>query len=233
MSSSFDFLSLVNVSRSFRQGSNIIPVLKSINLKLFSGESVALLGPSGSGKSTLLHICGLLDTPDSGEVCIKNIPVPKGEKNRTMLRRSYLGFVYQFHHLLPEFSAWENVIIAQRIHGLLNRENQAQNLLTRFGLAHRLQHFPSQLSGGEQQRVAIARSLVHSPSILLADEPTGNLDEKTSEIVFQEMMEYVKEKKIAALIATHNLRLAQKMDRIIYLDQGFLKEWRALEDSNL
>ncbi|MGE0755167.1 MAG: ABC transporter ATP-binding protein, partial [Alphaproteobacteria bacterium] len=196
-----------------------------LNLAVQAGESVALVGPSGSGKSTLLQIAGLLDTPTSGSIHITGRELGKaGEGARTQARLQCIGFVYQFHHLLPEFSALENVMIPQMILGRnkMQAADKAHALLDRLGLADRVTHRPARLSGGEQQRVAIARALANDPVLLLADEPTGNLDEHTSERVFALLMEVVKENRLAALIATHNTQLAARMDRTVHLKDGML-----------
>jgi lipoprotein-releasing system ATP-binding protein len=216
-------LELRNVVRSFPQGDGELTVLKGISLSLKPGEIVALVGPSGAGKSTLLHIAGLLERPSSGDVKVAGQETTTlNDSKRTSLRRQVLGFVYQFHHLLPEFSALENVVLPQLIASLSMQkaEKRAKDLLGRVGLSERLQHRPSQLSGGEQQRVAIVRALANQPTILLADEPTGNLDSQTSEVVFAELMHLVREHDIAALIATHNPALAARMDRTLTLVDG-------------
>jgi lipoprotein-releasing system ATP-binding protein len=218
-------LEIQNISRSFHQGGRDIHVLRDISLSLNAGEVVGLLGQSGSGKSTLLQIAGLLEKPDSGDVLVKNTKTAKlDDDNCTKLRLNNLGFVYQFHHLLPEFNAWENVAIPQRIRGVnkLAAKTRATELLVGLGLAERLEHLPSQMSGGEQQRVAIARALANKPDILLADEPTGNLDEATADRVMQSLLEVIHSQKVGAIIATHNLELASKMDRCFYLKDGHL-----------
>ncbi|HLD95580.1 MAG TPA: ABC transporter ATP-binding protein, partial [Alphaproteobacteria bacterium] len=203
-----------------------LEVLKSITLELKKGEMVALLGQSGAGKSTLLQICGLLDRPTSGtiELCGKNVSL-LNDKERTALRRDFLGFVYQFHYLLPEFSALENVMIPRMIQGESQGKAKEKGafLLEQMGLSHRLTHRPKKLSGGEQQRVAIARALCNEPKLLLADEPTGNLDPKTASHVFSNLKDLVKQRGLCALIATHNLELAKKMDRVVVLEEGMLK----------
>lgn len=221
-----DVLVLKNIKRNFKQGNQIVHVLDGLNLKIREGECVALVGPSGSGKSTLLQIAGLLDTPTSGEVIIGGEDLSTAnDAKRTLARRGRIGFVYQFHHLLPEFSAIENVVLPQMMAGKrkADAEHVAYELLTSLGLAKRAAHRPAQLSGGEQQRVAIARALSNSPQLLLADEPTGNLDAHNSEEVFAMLMTQVKEKKLAALVATHNMDLAKRMDRVVHLENGMVK----------
>jgi lipoprotein-releasing system ATP-binding protein len=218
-------LQLEGVRRSFRQGKDVLEVLRGADLDIRSGEIVALVGPSGAGKSTLLHIAGLLEKPDSGEVRLAGEAAGAlGEGERTRLRRLHLGFVYQYHHLLPEFSAVENVILPQMIAGAsrAKAKTRAMDLLTRMGLAERAEHRPGQLSGGEQQRVAICRALANRPRVLLADEPTGNLDPHTADSVFQELVALVRGSGVAALIATHNPELAGRMDRIVRLEEGLL-----------
>ncbi|RZI47052.1 ABC transporter ATP-binding protein [Candidatus Finniella inopinata] len=218
-------LQLHQVKRHFVQGGQTLEVLKNINLQLKKGESVALVGPSGAGKTTLLQICGLLEAPTSGILKIDGQSCESlDDFQRTILRRQYLGFVYQFHHLLPEFSALENVMFPQLINGETKPKARAQAelLLKNMGLEHRLHHRPNQLSGGEQQRVAIARAVSNSPKVLLADEPTGNLDNATGEKVFSEMLNLVSNANLSALIATHNMELAARMDRIVYLKDGVL-----------
>lgn len=219
-------LLLKNIKRSFKQGNELVQVLDGLNLKIYPGECVALVGPSGSGKSTLLQIAGLLDTPTAGEVVIGGEDLSRaGDVKRTLARRKRIGFVYQFHHLLPEFSALENVVLPQMMAGVgkVNAEQKAHDLLSGLGLAKRTSHRPAQLSGGEQQRVAIARALANSPQLLLADEPTGNLDHGNSEEVFAMLMAEVKDKKLAALVATHNMDLAKRMDRVVYMENGAVK----------
>ena len=222
-------LRLEGIRRSFAQGGNRLEVLKGASLAVAPGEIVALVGPSGSGKSTLLQIAGLLEPPDAGEIVIGGEACGGlGDDARTRMRRVMLGFVYQFHHLLPEFSAQENVMLPQMIAGQSRRQARegAAALLGRLGLAERLEHRPARLSGGEQQRVAIARALANSPKVLLADEPTGNLDGRTAEHVFQLLVEVVREQTVAALIATHNPELAARMDRVVELTDGILHEKR-------
>ncbi len=219
-------LSLVNVHRSFQQGSGAtLHVLRGLNLNVARGEVIALVGPSGAGKSTLLHIAGLLEKPDSGEVRIGGEECGAlNDERRTELRRGHLGFVYQFHHLLPEFTALENIVIPQMIAGKTKAEGEvrARELLGRMGLKDRADHRPGQLSGGEQQRVAIARALANRPTLLLADEPTGNLDPDTSEGVFAELITLARDQGLAALIATHNPALAARMDRTVRMEHGVL-----------
>jgi len=213
--------------RSFRQGPREINVLQGANLEIWPGEAVALVGPSGAGKSTLLQIVGLLERPDSGSVVIGGEECSTLDDGaRTRLRRAEVGFIYQFHHLLVEFSALENVVMPQRIAGLDRREaeRRARDLLKIFGLAERVDHRPAELSGGEQQRVAIARAVANAPKLLLADEPTGNLDPPTAERVFQQLLSFVRKAGLAAVIATHNLQLAQRMDRVVRLEDGLLLE---------
>ena len=194
---------------------------------LRAGEAVALVGPSGAGKSTLLHIAGLLETPDSGQVIIGGRDCARmKDDERTRVRRAQMGFIYQFHQLLPEFSAVENVAMPQLIQGRSKPQARARatELLTALGLADRLDHRPAELSGGEQQRTAIARALANTPRLLLADEPTGNLDPPTADVVFQELIELIRVKRVAALIATHNYELAARMDRVLRMDGGQLIE---------
>ncbi|MEO1329189.1 MAG: ABC transporter ATP-binding protein [Pseudomonadota bacterium] len=216
-------LRLAGVTRRYPQAGGWLNVLRGVELTLMPGEVVALVGPSGSGKSTLLHICGLLDRPNKGVVLIGGRDVGRlNDAPRTALRRTEVGFVYQFHHLLPEFSALENVVMPQLIAGRRRREAVAiaQGLLTRMGLGKRIRHRPAQLSGGEQQRVAICRAVANRPRVLLADEPTGNLDPETSEIVFAELLDLARNQGVAALIATHNLELASRMDRVVEMQMG-------------
>lgn len=223
-------LTLKNINKTFRQGNEILEVLKDVNLEIKPKEVVALIGPSGSGKSTLLQIAGLLEKPTDGEVYIDGENCTENSDNvRTMLRRDYLGFVYQYHNLLPDFDAAENVIIPQLIAGVRYKEAQdkAMWLLQRLGLNEREHHRPAELSGGEQQRVAIARALANAPKLLLADEPTGNLDPNTSDNVFFTLLEVVKETGLSALIATHNIDLANKMDRVVSLKDGTLLDSRS------
>lgn len=221
-------LSLKQIEKSYLEGQRQkLKVLKGVSLTLKKGEIVALLGPSGSGKSTLLHIAGLLDHPDEGTLEIAGrVCSNLTDRERTLIRGRKIGFVYQFHHLLPEFTALENVMMPKLIMGesYKNACTRATELLSALGLSQRLTHTPSQLSGGEQQRVAISRALIHNPSLLLADEPTGNLDPKTSDVVFDALFKFAKASNLTALIATHNLELATRMDRIVRLDQGMLVE---------
>jgi len=220
-------MSLRGVGRTYRQGENALEVLRDVDLTLNPGEIVALVGPSGSGKSTLLHIAGLLDLPDKGDVFIGGKRCGKlDDAARTMLRRTAVGFVYQFHHLQPEFSAVENVALPQRIAGATPATaiRVGTDLLTRLGLKDRIHHRPGELSGGEQQRVAICRAVANNPRVLLADEPTGNLDPETSEKVFGELMSLARTQGVAGLIATHNMDLAKRMDRAVTMDGGQLKD---------
>ena len=223
-------LELRKVVKTFKQGSQNLEVLAGVDLEIMPGEIVALLGPSGSGKSTMLQIAGLLEKPSKGEVYLDGKKCSKlGDSMRTALRRDYLGFVYQYHNLLADFDAVENVMLPQLIAGVnsKNAREKAQWLLSRLGLEKRFKHRPSELSGGEQQRVAIARALANTPKLLLADEPTGNLDPKTSESVFLELHSIVRETALSALIATHNFELADKMDRKVKLQDGRLIDLRA------
>jgi lipoprotein-releasing system ATP-binding protein len=205
-----DVLRLEKVTRTYPQGNGVLEVFRGIDMALAPGELVALVGPSGAGKSSLLHIAGLLETPSGGEVFIEGAPVSMlPDRERTLIRRDTIGFVYQAHHLLPEFSALENVVMPQRIAGKprTQSERDATHILSHLGLGQRLDHRPAQLSGGEQQRVAIARALANRPRILLADEPTGNLDERTAAGVFAALIDLVRSEGLAALVATHNLVL--------------------------
>lgn len=204
-----------------------LTVIEDVNFTLNRGQTVALLGPSGSGKSSILHIAGLLENPSEGEVFINGQATSKlNDAARTRIRRDFLGFVYQFHHLLPEFTALDNVALPRFIAGEKKKDAEAQAtaFLSALGLADRLTHQPGQLSGGEQQRTAIARALVNRPALLLADEPTGNLDPKTSDVVFDALLEIVRKEGLAALIATHDQRLAKRMDRIVVIKDGRLVE---------
>ena len=213
--------------RVFVQGGNRLEVLRGAGLTLVPGEVVALVGPSGAGKSTLLQIAGLLEPPDSGRVILGGQDCAKmNDAERTAMRRRALGFVYQFHHLLPELTALENVMLPQQILGVgrTAARKRAAGLLDRLQLGARLDHRPARLSGGEQQRVAIARALVNEPYVLLADEPTGNLDPKTADLVFGELVSLARQTGVAALIATHNIELAARMDRTIRLDDGVLMD---------
>jgi lipoprotein-releasing system ATP-binding protein len=218
-------LELRNLNRSFSQGNDRLDILKDANLIINPGEIVALVGPSGAGKSTLLQTAGLLERPDNGEILIDGVQTTKlNDREKTRLRRNHLGFVYQYHHLLPEFSAQENIVIPQMINGKTKKvaNIRAQELLDAVALANRGQHRPAELSGGEQQRIAIARALANKPKLLLADEPTGNLDPTTSDHVFNLLLDEVRKEGLAALIATHNPTLASRMDRIIKLENGHL-----------
>ncbi|WP_373088883.1 ABC transporter ATP-binding protein [Sneathiella sp.] len=220
-------LVLENVGRVFLQGQEKLMVLDRVDLRLMPGEIVGLLGPSGSGKSTLLQIAGLLEPPTSGTVKITDVDCSKArDAKRTEIRRDKIGFVYQFHHLLPEFSALENVMMPNLISGINKgvARARATELLTRMGLEGRLSHRPAKLSGGEQQRVAIARALANDPVLLLADEPTGNLDEQTAELVFEQFLKAVREENVAALVATHNIELARRMDRVFQVRDHHLIE---------
>jgi lipoprotein-releasing system ATP-binding protein len=220
-------LRLEAIERRYGRDETTIDVLNGAELSLKAGESVALIAPSGAGKSTLLHIAGLLERQDAGEVYVSgHATSTMNDESRTALRRSEIGFVYQFHHLLPEFSALENVVIPQMIAGLKRAEaaSRARELLGFLGLGAREGHRPAELSGGEQQRVAIARAVANAPRVLLADEPTGNLDPKTADHVFGTLAELVKASRVAALVATHNLELAARMDRRVTLRDGRLEE---------
>lgn len=220
-----EVLVVSGLRRSFTQGNATIEVLRGVDLAIGAGEIVALLGPSGSGKSTLLQAVGLLEGGYSGSIRIGSEEAATLDNDgRTRLRRDKLGFVYQFHHLLPDFSAVENVILPQLIHGASGTEAEARasSLLGALGLSGRLDHRPSQLSGGEQQRVAVARALANRPALILADEPTGNLDEATADIVLGEFLKLVRGEGSAALIATHNERIATRMDRTLRLQDGIL-----------
>jgi lipoprotein-releasing system ATP-binding protein len=222
-----EVLRLENITRRYKEGEGQLEVFSGLELSLRPGEIVALVGQSGSGKSSLLHIAGLLEAPTSGEITIEGQATSKLDDGaRTAIRRGTIGFVYQAHHLLPEFDALENVVLPQMIGGKSRAEaaTEAERLLTVLGLGKRLGHRPSQLSGGEQQRVAIARALANSPRILLADEPTGNLDPKTSGGVFDALIAITKAQGLSALIATHNFELASRMDRALLLHQGKLIE---------
>ncbi len=220
-------LQLKGVRRTFFQGDNKLEVLKGIDLAVKPGEIIALVGPSGSGKSTMLQVTGLLETPDEGQVMIAGHDASKlGDRERTLLRRHHLGFVYQYHHLLPEFSAVENIAIPQIIAGTKKSvaKERAVELLQCLGLEARATHRPGKLSGGEQQRVAIARALANVPGLLLADEPTGNLDPETAEGVFNVLMQLARSIDLAAVIATHNPELASRLDRVVKLEDGHLVE---------
>jgi lipoprotein-releasing system ATP-binding protein len=218
-------LEMREIERTFNQGNSSIEVLKGINLQINAGETVALVGPSGSGKTTLLQIAGLLERVQIGEIFIGGHSTQELHDDlRTSIRREQIGFVYQYHHLLAEFSARENIIIPQKIARIKHSasEKKADKLLDIMGLSNRANHRPAALSGGEQQRVAIARAVANDPKLLLADEPTGNLDMVAAEVVFQLLKKLVKSSGLGALIATHNIELAKKMDRIVYLENGLL-----------
>ncbi len=220
-------LRLERLERGYTQGNRRIDVLKGASASFLPGETVALLGPSGAGKSTLLHIAGLLERPDAGQVLINGVDCGQlSDNDQTRMRRMEVGFIYQFHHLLPEFSALENVVLPQLILGLSQKEADAhaKDLLGSLGLAERWDHRPAQLSGGEQQRVAIARAVANGPKLLLADEPTGNLDPPTAERVFEQLLKLVRQSGVAAVVATHNLDLAARMDRTLRLVDGLLVE---------
>jgi lipoprotein-releasing system ATP-binding protein len=220
-----EVLRLENVTRRYREGEGQLEIFSGLNMTLAPGEIVALVGQSGAGKSSLLHMAGLLEAPTSGEIYVDGVAASRlPDQERTRIRRDTIGFVYQAHHLLPEFDALENVVLPQMIAGKSRSEAQAgaKRLLDRLGLGQRLTHRPAQLSGGEQQRVAIARALANGPRILLADEPTGNLDPKTSGGVFDSLIATVRAEGLAALIATHNFELAARMDRALLLHQGKL-----------
>jgi lipoprotein-releasing system ATP-binding protein len=220
-------LFLQAVERRYHQGETTLEILDHADFAVWPGQSVALIGPSGAGKSTLLHIAGLLEHPDGGEVYIEGVPTSTlSDAERTRMRRNEIGFVYQFHHLLGEFSALENVLLPQMIRGLPRSEAQrrAADLLSYLGLKDRLHHRPAELSGGEQQRVAIARAVANAPRILLADEPTGNLDPRTSDHVFGTLAQLVRASGLAAVVATHNMELAQRMDRRVTLHDGQVVE---------
>lgn len=220
-------LELRDIVRAYPQGQTRLEVLRGANLTVLKGEAVGLLGPSGSGKSTLLHIAGLLERPDGGQVLLRGKECASlSDGQRTRIRREDLGFVYQFHHLLPEFSALENVSLPQLIGGRSRSRSQreAERLLSELGLSGRLDHRPMQLSGGEQQRVAIARALANGPGLLLADEPTGNLDPNTAEAVFDSLLHLAHDQGLAAVVATHNINLADRFDRLVRLENGEIVE---------
>jgi lipoprotein-releasing system ATP-binding protein len=215
------------IDRRYRQGAATLEILKGAELAIWPGQSVALVAPSGAGKSTLLHIAGLLEHPDSGEVYIDQVATSRmSDTARTQIRRTDIGFIYQAHHLLPEFSALENVVLPQMIRGLARKEavKRAAELLSYLGLKDRLEHRPAELSGGEQQRVAIARAVSNAPRILLADEPTGNLDPRTADQVFSALSQLVRASGLAAIIATHNREIAARMDRRVTLADGRVVE---------
>ena len=218
-------LSCSRITKGFGAGARRVDVLRGVDVTLAKGEVVALVAPSGAGKSTLLHIAGLLDTPDAGTVEIAGQDATgQSDRARTVMRRDQVGFVYQFHHLLPEFSALDNIVLPQLAAGTPRRvaDEKAMALLNTVGVSQRAHHRPAELSGGEQQRVAFCRALANQPSVLLADEPTGNLDPTTSDTVFDALMTLVRETGLSAVIATHNLDLASRMDRQVRLDQGVL-----------
>ncbi len=226
MSDEIPVLETRGLKRSFRQGGVTIEVLRGVDLQVMPGEIVALLGPSGSGKSTLLQAVGLLEGGFEGSIRLQGIEAGElDDEGRTRLRRELLGFVYQFHHLLPEFNARENVTLPQLVRGvdIVTARARSEELLTKLGLSARLDHRPSKLSGGEQQRVAVARALANRPPLVLADEPTGNLDEATADVVFDEFLKLVHGEGSAALVATHNERIAAKMDRVLRLHEGVLR----------
>lgn len=218
-------LKLCNIERTFIQGNQSLKILRNINISVLKGETVALIGPSGAGKTTILQIAGLLDSPSEGQIYIDGKECKSlNDAQRTSLRNHSIGFVYQYHHLLSDFTILENVMFPQ----LIQQKDKnsafihAKDLLKKMKLSHRLKHYPKQISGGEQQRVAIARALANNPKILLADEPTGNLDNETCEIVFTEMLSLLRSRNLSALIATHNIELAKRMDRILTLKDGIL-----------
>ncbi len=218
---------LEDIERRYRQGDATLDILQGAALAVWPGQSVALMAPSGTGKSTLLHIAGLLEHPDVGEVYVNGRATSRlPDSERTSIRRTQIGFVYQFHHLLPEFTALENVMLPQMIRGLARKEasKRAAELLGFLGLEERLRHRPAELSGGEQQRVAIARAVANAPSILLADEPTGNLDPHTAEHVFATLAQLVHASRFAAIVATHNVDLAARMDRRVTIRDGVVVE---------
>lgn len=220
-------LRISGLDRTFHQGGRKLEVLRGLDLQVARGESVALVGPSGSGKSTLLHAAGLLERPDGGEIVIAGQNCSAmNDAQRTAMRRDNLGFVYQFHHLLPEFTALENVAMPMRLAKVPRRTGlaRAEKLLTEMGLADRLGHAPGQLSGGEQQRVAIARALANRPVLLLADEPTGNLDQATAEVVLGELLSIVRSQGLGIVIATHDPLVAGRLDRVVRLQDGRLAD---------
>lgn len=227
------YVKIAGLKKTYGAKQNQLLVLDDVELELFPGEIVGLVAPSGTGKSTLLHQIGLLEKPTAGDIRIMDSMTAKlSDKDRTSLRLNHLGFVYQFHHLLPEFTALENIMMPQLIQGTDYKEakERALFLLERLNVHHRYTHRPSELSGGEQQRVAILRALANAPSILLADEPTGNLDEDTAQIVFEELIHLVRTHNMTALIATHNLALAKKMDRVITIKERKVRPWISLSD---
>jgi lipoprotein-releasing system ATP-binding protein len=220
-------LFLHGIDRHYRQGDAVLEILKGAELAIWPGQSVALVAPSGAGKSTLLHVAGLLEQPDAGEVYLDQVATSQlSDAERTRIRRTEIGFVYQFHHLLMEFSAIENVIMPQMVRGLARSEavRRATDLLGYLGLKERLTHRPAELSGGEQQRVAIARAVANAPRILLADEPTGNLDPHTAEHVFSALTQLVQASGLAVVVATHNMDIAARMDRRVTIRDGLVME---------
>ncbi|MFZ7094028.1 ABC transporter ATP-binding protein [Primorskyibacter sp. 2E233] len=221
-------LRLTGIEKVYKKGTPAeVQVLRGADLTVNKGEVVALVAPSGAGKSTLLHIAGLLDTADAGKVEIAGEEMQsRSDRKRTLMRREHLGFVYQFHHLLPEFTALENIVLPQLANGVARNKAEARalDLLASVGIAERADHRPAAMSGGEQQRVAFCRAMANEPRLLLADEPTGNLDPATSDRVFDALMRLVRETGLSALIATHNLELAGRMDRCLRLDAGYLSE---------
>ena len=234
MSERRSVLSIRGLERAYDTAVGPLPVLKGVDLDVYPGEIVGLIGPSGSGKSSLLHAAGLLEHPNAGRIGILGLDCSNlGDRARTRVRLATIGFVYQFHHLLPEFSALDNVALPQMIAGRSRKaaRNRAQRLLRELGLADRVEHQPAQLSGGEQQRVAVARALANAPKLLLADEPTGNLDPATSTAVFENLYALARKAGVAALIATHNLELARHMDRVLALKDGQLEPQTAAPHS--
>jgi len=216
-------LRITGLNQTFHQGGRELKVLRDLDMTVDRGEAVALIGPSGSGKSTLLHAAGLLEQPDGGEIEIAGQRCSTmGDAQRTVIRRKQLGFVYQFHHLLPEFTALENVMMPMRLARAPKSEglSRAEKLLGEMGLADRIGHAPAQLSGGEQQRVAIARALANQPVLLLADEPTGNLDQATAELVFEELLLAVRDRGLSMLVATHDVMIADRLDRVVRIQDG-------------
>ena len=216
-------LRITGLNQTFHQGGRELKVLRDLDMTVDRGEAVALIGPSGSGKSTLLHAAGLLEKPDGGEIEIAGQRCSTmGDAQRTVIRRKQLGFVYQFHHLLPEFTALENVMMPMRLARAPKSEglSRAEKLLGEMGLADRIGHVPAQLSGGEQQRVAIARALANQPVLLLADEPTGNLDQATAELVFEELLLAVRDRGLSMLVATHDVMIADRLDRVVRIQDG-------------